>query len=664
MRKDSKTPGTGAKIAIAVSAAIIVFAAVCGLFVRVRISVPTEEKLMETISAELLEYTVNGEIHKSAPVGMAVAKDRKSGKEYEAYCEIELSDEYMDRTLYVAMEYENDLLNGWQLCGFQEYDYPVLELKQGFDRESALDYLSEAYAFGDISYNAGESRADADSFVYAFDINKACEYIDISGRVYVDESISRPQEACGDVPVEYICNYASYTDALEYTLKAEGMWVGEFSDKQLRLEIISVSDNKAKWESSTKIYAQDGSTDYVSTSSGTSDLYFDEAEQKFYFDLATDEGNYELSFWADSAELVSIGDYAQSFGLNNDIELEAENDAQEDFEKIYIYTWNSGMDEYIDAFKERYPQYADSVEVVNLGMIGDSDEYYNAISFAIDGNGENAPSIVAYDSDMLDCFSGSDFVALEDIGLTADMYSNAYGYTIELGTFDGELKAVTNWASPVCFVYRKDIALEVLGTSDPEEVGKYVNNFDVFMYTAEKMKQAGYYMLSGADDISPVKEVLESRNEYDEIYQALEDNGYTAGTQMWDLNWCDNFEGNVFGYFSVPWFTTWILDMYADSDTYGVTYAPESYYWGGTYYGVTRCCANDELAALLLYTLCCDTDFMAETCSALSEFPNNRASAEIMSASGASKVDCLGAQEPFAIYDKIASQLELGDVIR
>lgn len=65
------------------------------------------------------------------------------------------------------------------------------------------------------------------------------------------------------------------------------------------------------------------------------------------------------------------------------------------------------------------------------------------------------------------------------------MYSNAYQYTVDYATIDGKLKGMCWQATPGCFIYRTDIAEEVLGTSDPAKVQEYVKDWDTFLDTAE-----------------------------------------------------------------------------------------------------------------------------------------------------------------------------------
>lgn len=661
-------------------AVIFVLAAVCGIFINVRTRVPDEAELEKMLPDELLKYSMDDEIYTSTLVDLNITDNRERANKYKVYCELSLTDDLMDRTLFVYLEYERDIWKGWELRRFGEYESPVLTFKQEIPADDAEAFLQDTYDYDNITFETEKSTCEGDEFHYAFDIAEASQYIDVSGNVWVTGKLGRvPETEYNDdygEPMQYVWSYSADMNDVAYKLNAEGMWVGKFTDEQeLRLHILSTDDNEVRWECSTR--KQVKGTDQVTVADGSSYLYFDGETGEFSFDVVTGAGCYELTFSEDAAELVCEGNQAEAFEMNNDVALETATETateietgiasnntgvtlpDENSEKIYVYSYTVELETQIDLFKEKYPQYADLVEFVNLDMSGISEEYCTMITTAIEANRDDVPSIVAYDSDMAEQFAGSDFIDLKEIGLTDDMYADAYAYTREVATFDNQWKAMTWGAYPVCFIYRADIAEAVLGTSDPEEVANYISDFDTFMDTAEQMKEAGYYMLSGPDDISPIKDVLESKNQYDEIYQKLETGGYTAGTQMWSSAWMDNFQGNVFGYFSAPWFTTWVLDWYAKPDTYRVTNPPEYDYWGGVYLGVTRNCTNNELAALLLYTICCDEDFMAEACTETFDFPNNKVAAEKLMNTSVSVSDFLGGQDVFSVYDKIAEQIQI-----
>jgi len=174
-----------------------------------------------------------------------------------------------------------------------------------------------------------------------------------------------------------------------------------------------------------------------------------------------------------------------------------------DGEAIHVYSWNEELGSRIDShFRTKYPELSDLVIYENLDVSGTGEEYKTGIQNAINANDDNVPSIVAADNDVALYFAQQDWaIPLEDAGLTLDMYKNAYQFTIDYGTIDGKLKAM-GWQAPAgCFVYRTDIAEDVLGAKTPDEVQALVKDWDTFLETAETLKKAGKYMVSGPDDL-------------------------------------------------------------------------------------------------------------------------------------------------------------------
>ena len=349
----------------------------------------------------------------------------------------------------------------------------------------------------------------------------------------------------------------------------------------------------------------------------------------------------------------------------------------ENGETIYVYSWNEELGGRLQYFKDAYPQYADLVQYENLGLGGTSDEYKSAIENAIQNGGEKVPSIIACDNDVALYFLNSEaIVPVEDIGITTDMYKNAYQYTVDYATIDGKLKGLTWQATPGGFVYRTDIADKVLGVTEPDDVQEYVKDWDTFFETADKMKAEGYSMLSGCDDVkyvfmdqrtSPWVEndtvtVDQAVVDYLETAKKLYDGEYTTKSTMWDDNWNANFTGDVFGYFGCTWFTYWCIKDTEVSDTYGqrrMCAGPADYHWGGTYLGVTAQCPNKELAALVIYTLCCDTDVMYKLSEETLDFVNNTEAVEKLIADGKGASPVLGGQNPLATWNEAAKNINL-----
>ena len=148
---------------------------------------------------------------------------------------------------------------------------------------------------------------------------------------------------------------------------------------------------------------------------------------------------------------------------------------------IQVYSWNDELGSRLNShFRTRYPELSDLVVYNNLDLSGTGEEYPAKIQAAIDAGGDLVPSIVAADNDVALSFMQRDYIVpVTDLGITMDMYANAYDYTVEYATVDGELKALTWQATPGVVAYRTDIAEEVLGTSDPAEVQAKIGDWDL-----------------------------------------------------------------------------------------------------------------------------------------------------------------------------------------
>lgn len=280
--------------------------------------------------------------------------------------------------------------------------------------------------------------------------------------------------------------------------------------------------------------------------------------------------------------------------------------------KIYIYSWNDELKTRLDMVLAKYPQYRDYCEYINLDMPGTDAGYLKAIEEAMK-DPDKYPSIIPSDDAVTESFIESgEVLSMEDVGITADMYADAYRYTVERASFNGSLMAVTWQATPGCFAYRTDIAELVLGSSDPQAVQEAVNDWDSFFETADRMRAAGYKMLSGPDDISIAAldqqtspwitvsadgtEILsldDSVASYFEKSKRLYDGGYTDKTVVGDSAWEANFEDDVFGYFGNPEFVYNEISTSPDSEKssfgkWSICKGPVSYHQGGTYLCVGR----------------------------------------------------------------------------
>lgn len=343
--------------------------------------------------------------------------------------------------------------------------------------------------------------------------------------------------------------------------------------------------------------------------------------------------------------------------------------------KVYILTGDSQVEQVIKAVNKKYPSYTKNIEVIKYEVGGGSAEYYALVQQKLANNPE-ATFIVLMDSAKLDVLlSTGVFTDLDKLGLT-DAYSQSYPYTRKAGTYKGKLVAMTPEATPGAFMFDPDIAQKVLGTSDPEKVQKMIGTADGYLSVAAKMKEAGYYMTSGAskntmsgcegilndmigdtsysyEDNSKVFMLSEAdKKTVEKIAKATRRNEYDTGSSMWTSAWvADMTSGKVFGWFSGTWgqySMTFDKPMAACQGSF-------AYNLGGTYYAI-KSGRQDEAAVQFLKALCCDPSVM----SSLGDLPNNTVAAQKVISKGKNPAAMKNNQNIYKVFDKMARSINGG----
>lgn len=354
-----------------------------------------------------------------------------------------------------------------------------------------------------------------------------------------------------------------------------------------------------------------------------------------------------------------------------------------DADKIYFYSWNDEFGSRMQYVLDAYPELVDYVEYVNLGCSGTDGTYTQTIDNLIQTNAEKFPSIIAADNDVAKYYTETELtLKMSDIGITDAMYANAYDFSKQYATFNGDLKALTWQACPGCFVYRTDIADAVWGQSDSDFVQSKVANWDAFFAAADEVKAAGYKMVAGPDEIkyacfdqqtqpwisADYKLQLDSSvSDFFELSKKLYDGEYTNNASMWDSAWNDGYEGDVLGYFGCTWSVYWCMvfdESKGDDSSYGkwnLCAGPVGYHWGGTYAMVMDGCPNTELAAFLLYSLCCDEDIMYTLAVDTKDFVNNKAVIEKEIANGDGADPILGGVNPVEVWSESVKNINLSN---
>ena len=365
---------------------------------------------------------------------------------------------------------------------------------------------------------------------------------------------------------------------------------------------------------------------------------------------------------------------------------------------VNIYCWN-------DEFQSRYEAYAKDLEeqhgvTVNYVIVANENNAYQqnldaALQAQESAAADDKVDVFLIEADYASKYTKSDYAldVINDVGLTSDDLAQQYQYTKDIVTVDGVQKAVSWQATPGLFAYRRSIAKDVLGTDDPTEVQAALSDWTKFDEVAAKMKEKGYFMLSGYDDayrtfsnnvsapwVDGTKIVIdENIMKWVDQTKTYTDNGYNNKTSLWAAEWNADQgpDGKVFGFFYSTWGINFTLlgnslatsvedggveevgnGIYGD---YAVCEGPQAYYWGGTWLCAAQGTDNIPFIKDLMQRLTCDGETMKKITEDTQDYTNNMAAMEELANSDYSSA-FLGGQNHIALFAEAAKKIDMSNV--
>lgn len=362
---------------------------------------------------------------------------------------------------------------------------------------------------------------------------------------------------------------------------------------------------------------------------------------------------------------------------------------------VNIYSWN-------DEFKSLYEAYATDlaekhgVKVNFIIVANENNAYQNNLDAALQAQ-ESAAKDDKVDIFLVEADNASKYTKSEyaldivgDVGLTEADLADQYQYTKDIVTVDGVQKGTTWQATPGLFAYRRSFAKEVLGTDDPAQVQELLSNWDKFDDVAKKMKDAGYFMLSGYDDsfrtfsnnvsepwVDDTKIVIDDNiMKWVEQTKMYTDERFNNRTTLWAPEWSADQgpDGKVFGFFYSTWGINFTLlgNSLADADSepavgngiygdYAVCEGPQAYYWGGTWVCAAKGTDDTPFIKDLMYRLTCDAETMKQITLDTQDYTNSEAAmGELADSDYAS--DFLGGQNHIALFAEAAKKIDMSNI--
>ena len=341
--------------------------------------------------------------------------------------------------------------------------------------------------------------------------------------------------------------------------------------------------------------------------------------------------------------------------------------ATEEGKVFNIYCWN---EEFKSRLTDHYPGY-EEVDGTT-GKIGDITVKWNITPSDDNAYQNNLDATLLKQADA----AADDKI---DLFLIEADYALKYVVTDS----NGNLKGVSWQGCPGVLIYNREAAKAVLGTDDPAEVQKSVSDWDTFTATAEKMKAAGYNMVSSVNDTYRVysnnvssKWVQDGKIVIDDNLMKWVDDSKkmvdakeTGTFDLWSDDWSKGFypDGKVFCYFGPAWLIN--FSMAADTDGsianqggWGATEGPQGFFWGGTWICGATGTDNASLVKDIILKMTTDEDIMKEIVVADDDFVNNKPAMEAMAADTSYQSKVLGGQNPLAMFCAGAEKIDLSNL--
>ena len=321
-------------------------------------------------------------------------------------------------------------------------------------------------------------------------------------------------------------------------------------------------------------------------------------------------------------------------------------ETKEEGKVFNIYAWN----EEFKGFFEKYYTVPEGVTVNWIITPSDNGAYQQKLDEAL-LNQANAA-----DDDKVDMFlAEADYIlkyvnsdATQDItkiGVTD--FSNTYAYTVKAASDpNGVVKGVSFQCCPSALIYRRSIAQDVLGVSEPDEVQAKLDSWDKFNAVAAEAKAKGYYMTASfAETYRPFSNNCTSawvdadnKLQFDPQIEAwiaqTEDfinNEYTLTAGIWDQEKNDQMfaDGKTMCFFGPAWYFNFCMGNAQDPDKgcsgdWAICEGPAAHFWGGTWLLAPAGTDNPTMLADIMNTFINNE----EVCSALvkneNQFSNNQ----------------------------------------
>lgn len=367
---------------------------------------------------------------------------------------------------------------------------------------------------------------------------------------------------------------------------------------------------------------------------------------------------------------------------------------------INIYSWN---DEFRERLEAIYPEVKESSADGTVTVLNDGTEIHWIINPNQDGVYQQKldEALIRQDDaaadDKVDIFlSETDYVnkytdaaanvamPLTDLGIDPDTdLADQYSFTKVTASDENGVQRGSTWqCCPGLLVYRRDIAMDVFGTDDPEAIAEKVKDWDTMKATAGDLKAKGYFAFASYADtfrlygnsiaqswVSPGETVINVDPKImDWVSDSKEwlDAGYLDKNikGQWNDDWNKAMASNskVFAFLFPAWGIDFTLKKNWDGadGVWAVTTPPQEYNWGGSYIHACVGTDNPQHVKDIIIAMTADQDNLLKVSKDFLDFTNTQSGMQKAAADDAGFAsDFLGGQNAFTYFAPVAEKIRI-----
>lgn len=372
--------------------------------------------------------------------------------------------------------------------------------------------------------------------------------------------------------------------------------------------------------------------------------------------------------------------------------------ASEEGKVINIYCWNDEFQRRVDAV---YPEVAETSSDGTVTTLNDGTEIHWIINPNQDGvyqqkldeallnqasaDADDKIDIFLSETDYVNKYTDADAdvaMPLTDLGINPDTdLADQYSFTrVTASDANGVQRGSTWQCCPGLLVYRRDIAMDVFGTDDPEAVGEKVKDWDTLKKTAEELKAKGYYTFSSYADtfrlygnsidqpwVSPGENVIKiDKKIMDWVNDSKEwlDAGYfdknIKGQWNSDWNQAMGSSSKVFAFLFPAWGIDFTLAPNWDGENgaWAVTNPPQEYNWGGSYVHACTGTDNPQHVKDIILSVTANKDNLLRISREYTDFTNTTSGMQEAAADDKNfSSEFLGGQNAFKYFAPVAENI-------